>query len=58
MIVETVGGRVIECRSCDDGYSIEVGGNRVWWVCYKEKNPESKAEIAFSAIVSAIRSIQ
>lgn len=56
-MIENINGRKIECRSCHDGYSIEVSGNQVWWVDYDEKNPEMKAEIAFSSIVSALQSI-
>lgn len=56
-MIENIDGRKIECRSCVDCYAIEVSGNQVWWVYYDEKNPEMKAEIAFSSIVNAIRSI-
>ena len=56
-MIENVDGRVIECRDCMDGYSIEVNGNQVWWVYYSEAKPEMKAEIAFSSIVAALKSI-
>ena len=52
---ETVGSREIECRDCVDGYAIFVDGNQVWLVDYKTRSPEVKAELAFSAIIEAIR---
>lgn len=56
-MIEKVGNRRIECKSCADGYSICVDGNQVWWVDYCKKLSEKEAETAFSAIVSAMESI-
>lgn len=54
---ENIFGRTVECRNCADGYAICVDGNQVWWVDYGSRLSEKEAEIAFSAIVSALNHI-